>query len=301
MRFSRIAEKLLVDCVEILFAGFLMAKDLDDLLSVHHFLDIPLFFAERTLLLDKVLGAPAADGLCDDNHRRGADQHDKRQPHAEIQHDAEQNQHDKAGRNQARNTLRNQLTQRFGIVGVIAHDIAVRVRIEIFDGELLHIGKQGVPDVPKRSLRHIGHQSRPRKVADKTGKINTSQKQDCPCHLRHKHRKGGIFAAFRVNFKSFADIGDKLIDKERAYRACDGAYHKTDENNGKILLIIFHYELKYPEQRAFLCRPRHSVFIFHRRHLPLCFGIRIPRGRLHWTQEALRAFRRRRYGRRPLQ
>ena len=78
----RITEKLFVDLIEILFAGFFMAEDLDDLLTVHHFFDIALFMTERFLLANKVMRASTADGLRYEKHQVTARKHDERQPYA---------------------------------------------------------------------------------------------------------------------------------------------------------------------------------------------------------------------------
>ena len=48
-------EQLIVELVELLDGGFLMAEDLDDLLAVHHFLDIAVDLAQFLLLPDEEL------------------------------------------------------------------------------------------------------------------------------------------------------------------------------------------------------------------------------------------------------
>ena len=50
----RFGKKVLVDTVEIRFAGFLVAEYLNDLLTVHDFLNVPFLFTERLLLTYKM-------------------------------------------------------------------------------------------------------------------------------------------------------------------------------------------------------------------------------------------------------
>ena len=50
----RFDKKVLVDTVEIRFAGFLVAEYLNDLLTVHDFLNVPFLFTERLLLTYKM-------------------------------------------------------------------------------------------------------------------------------------------------------------------------------------------------------------------------------------------------------
>ena len=40
----------------------------------------------------------------------------------------------------------------------MTHDIAVLVRVEIFDGQVLHAVKQFAPQFAKEALRNIGHE-----------------------------------------------------------------------------------------------------------------------------------------------
>ena len=60
-------EQLIVEFVELLDGGFLMAENLDDLLAVHHFLDIAVDLAQFLLLLDEELagisGQVLANGI----------------------------------------------------------------------------------------------------------------------------------------------------------------------------------------------------------------------------------------------
>ena len=51
-----------------------------------------------------------------------------------------------------RNTLGNHLSERIGVVGVTAHNVAMRVGVEITDGESLHMCKHLIPDILQNAL-----------------------------------------------------------------------------------------------------------------------------------------------------
>ena len=64
-----------------------MVKDLDDLLTVHHFLDKALCLTDGLLLFDKVFGRTAADFLGNNHHGSHAHKEEQRHPDTVIQHD----------------------------------------------------------------------------------------------------------------------------------------------------------------------------------------------------------------------
>jgi len=82
-----VVAELVVELVERLFGRALVAEDLDDLLAVHHFLDIALGLAERLLLAHEERGRLAADALCDAHHGDDAEDHDQHERDAVIDHD----------------------------------------------------------------------------------------------------------------------------------------------------------------------------------------------------------------------
>ena len=77
-----IFEQLIVYFVEILFAFFLMAEYLNDLLSVHHFLNIALNHTYRLLLPYKITRAVSAYFFCYHSHGEHAEEYHKGHPNA---------------------------------------------------------------------------------------------------------------------------------------------------------------------------------------------------------------------------
>ena len=86
MRAEAVLIELSVYLVKAFLRHFLMAEHLDDLLAVHHLLDISLGASERFLLTDKVFCRTSADLLRHKYHRKHAYSNDKRHPYAVPQH-----------------------------------------------------------------------------------------------------------------------------------------------------------------------------------------------------------------------
>ena len=79
-------EQLIVELVELLDGGFLMAENLDDLLAVHHFLDIAVDLAQFLLLLDEDLAGVSGQVLGCQQHNADHSQRQQRQGDAEVNH-----------------------------------------------------------------------------------------------------------------------------------------------------------------------------------------------------------------------
>ena len=79
-------EQLIVELVELLDGGFLMAENLDDLLAVHHFLDIAVDLAQFLLLLDEELAGVSGQVLGCQQHNADHSQRQQRQGDAEVNH-----------------------------------------------------------------------------------------------------------------------------------------------------------------------------------------------------------------------
>ena len=147
-----------VDLVELLNGALLVAEDLDDLLAGHRLLNIALGFGDGLLLAQEEFGAAAADALGDDDHQNHAEHRNERQPDAEIEHNAEHGQHDRARLDEGGDGFGHELAQRVDIVGVKAHDIAVLMRVKVANGKILHAAEHLLTELIKKALCHIGHE-----------------------------------------------------------------------------------------------------------------------------------------------
>ena len=205
----------LLEAREILF---LVAEDLDDLLAVHHLLDIAVDPAQILLLGDEE--APGAlDALDGERHRRGDHEHrDDQQRHVENDHrdhDAH-NRHD-AG-NELRHGLGNHLPHGVDVVGVDAHDIAVGVRVKILDRQALHLGKELDAQVFERALRDEDHQVIVQPHAERAEEV----------HQRNAEHGAPHRAEIRVGAADHR--GDVIVDQAlHEHRAVDVGHRADDQ------------------------------------------------------------------------
>ena len=126
-------EELLVALVKIGLGGRLVAERLDDLLAVHDLLDMALDHAELGLLRNEETRGIGAEQLGHKGHKGDAGDDDQAHPHAVVQHDKEHRDNDDDRHEQVGQRLTDHLAQRIDVVGVVAHDIAALVRVEVAD------------------------------------------------------------------------------------------------------------------------------------------------------------------------
>ena len=195
-----------------------MTEDFNNLLSVNHFFNEAVNSTQGFLLFHEIgaaLSGDFLDGL--ENHYHG-NQHKQGQPEAEVQHGTEDSQNGDTGREHLRHTLGNHLAKGIGIVGVVAHDVAVGMGIEVTDGKLLHLGEHGIADVLQCSLCNDSHH---------------------PVVNQRSHNTGGKDEAHGGNdFQQFGEVealvqqhgGDEIIDQCLNEQSGGNGSAGTDEN-----------------------------------------------------------------------
>ena len=255
-----------------------MREDLDDLLTVHHFLNVALRTSDRLLLPDEVLCRPAADLLRDEEHQRDAEKHEERHPDAVPEHYSEHADDYGSRRDQRGKRLRDELTQRVDIVRVVAHDIAVLVRIEILYRQILHPVEHTPAELAEKALRDIRHELGIDSDRDDREKIQ-----------RDKYQYLGDDLSFS-RFPVAAEIpvlyrGYDLLDKYRRYSRNRGREEYTEYRQRDKSGIIREQKLYSPSEssgsrlRSALRRAVLSFFSFrHSLSLPSSVVYR-PRGR----------------------
>ena len=80
-----VEEDLVVDLIKVGLGGFLMAEDLDDLLTGHHFLHKGLGVGQSDLLAQEVGGRPLGDCTGGKDHADNANHHDEGQDDAVVE------------------------------------------------------------------------------------------------------------------------------------------------------------------------------------------------------------------------
>ena len=195
-----------------------MAERLDDLLTVHDLLDMALDHAELGLLRNEEARGVGAEQLGHKGHKGDAGDDDQAHPHAVVQHDKEHRDDDDDRHEQVGQRLADHLTQRVDVVGVVAHDIAALVRVEVADRQGLLVGEHVVADLLQRALLHGDDDPLPQPTAENAGRIQARHERQ-RAQQRHPIRIGG------------ADHGQNVrVDQRLQEQRRSGLRRGTDEN-----------------------------------------------------------------------
>ena len=228
--------KLVVELLEFLGALVLVAEDLDDLLALHHLLDVAVDGSEVPLPFNEVLAGDRAElGShldADEDHEHGKD----RERHVEDQHAHEGGDQSDRGAEKLRDALADDLPEGIDIVGVDAHDIAARVGIEILERKALHLVEELYAEFFQRSLADGNHDAVHSVVAQKSAEKHACKSKKSFCE------RGEV----RV---CLADQGqdvhvDQALGEEchrkRGKRSHSNAEHDCKECELVVLEDIFH-------------------------------------------------------------
>ncbi|KFI56632.1 HAD-superfamily hydrolase [Bifidobacterium callitrichos DSM 23973] len=147
-----------VDLTEVVFGGLLVREHLDDLLPGHHLLDEAVELADGPLLLREVRAGAAGQHLGQEHHDRGDDEHHTGQRHAQVDHRGQDHDDLEHRGEDLRDGLGDHLAQRVDVVGVQAHHVAARVRVEIAERQLLHVPEHAVAQPTHESLGDECHE-----------------------------------------------------------------------------------------------------------------------------------------------
>ena len=196
-----------------------MAEDLDHLLSVHHLLDEALGLGHRLLLAQEEFGGAAAHLPGHQEHGEHTQQQHQGHPHAEVQHDGKDHQHNGPGLDQGGDALAHQLTEGVDVVGVMAHDIAVLVGVKIADGQVLHTVEDLPAQLIQEALGHVGHQLGIGQHGDQGQQIQPRQQAD----IGHDLRLGSQPVPADI---PFLDDGQYILDKQGG----NGGHHGGEQN-----------------------------------------------------------------------
>ena len=164
---GRVAQPV-VDGVERLFFGVLVAESLDHAHPLDMLLDITVEQTYRLLLFDEMPAAPAAYYLDEEEHQGDHDHHEQREQRAYDQHCDEDRKHREPVGDEIGHAVGEQLAQGVGVVCVAAHDLAAEAGVEVGDGQLFHDREHLVAYAALYRRRHahdepvvaIGHDDR---------------------------------------------------------------------------------------------------------------------------------------------
>ena len=116
-----------------------MAKHFHHLLTCHHFLNESIHLCQ-VLLLSLEMRARHLTQLCRcKNHHDGHKDGNECHGNAQYNHGSESNHDGNDGTEGTGKTLANHLSKGIHIIRIGGHDVAMRMRIEILDGQRLHV------------------------------------------------------------------------------------------------------------------------------------------------------------------
>ena len=151
--------ELLVDAFEFLSHLLLMAEYLNDLLPRHHLFNESIDTGQA-LLLSTEIGSAALAQLRSNHHHHHRHQYRYQcQWHTHHHHRGKRhgNGDDRVEHLGYGGT--DHLTQRVHVIGIDRHHLAMRVLVEITDGQTLHPFEDSLAQTQHRSLRDIDHQA----------------------------------------------------------------------------------------------------------------------------------------------
>ena len=225
-------EQLIVEPVELLNGNFLMAKDLDDLLAVHHFLNVTVDLAQLLLLLDEVFAGVAGQVLRRQQHDADHRESQHRQGDAQIEH---RGQHADEGHNRVdelRQALADHLAQRVNVVRVDRHNVAVGVGVKVFDGQRLHVGEHLVTQVLQRALGDPCHQAVLHKDSGDADAVDD-------CHAQDSRGQAAEVRAARLEQRQNIAV-DQRLGEHDALQLGEHGQQNAAEHHNDLCLIAAH-------------------------------------------------------------
>lgn len=270
-----------------------VAEHLDHLLPVHHFLHIAVELGQRPLLFHEIGPNPAGDGPHDPQDEADRDDGHQRQIDAHIQHPEKHGGDRKHRGDQLRHRLCDQLPQGVGIVGVQAHDIAVRAGVERTDRKALHPLKHIVPDGLERPLRDGDHQPVVQQGRRHAGQIYDRHARKRP----QQPREHGV----RRDEQRRNMVVDQNLQKQRARRPRHRADQDAHDHQQQAPAVRLHIGEQAGDGLAIIGRAagRRVTPRFPHLRFPLSAAIHRPPDRWRRSGAAPRAALPPRFARRP--
>ena len=211
----------------------LVVEDLDDLLALNHLLDIAVDLPQGLLLAGKVTAGAGPDGLNHPQHHRQGGEGDEGQRGAQDQHhDDGAGEGQRAGDETSKAVVQS-LGNGFDVVGVAAHQLAVGVGVEEFQGQILHPAEQVRPDVGHGGLGNLNH--------DAAVTIGAHRAQ----HIHQGHDGQHPGKTRKVAGQNI--VVDKGTDEIGAAHGAGGAHHQQRRYQGQVELIAAEIPHELPQ------------------------------------------------------
>ena len=202
-----------------------MAEHLDNLLAIHHFLDIAVDTAQVLLLLSEVKSGFCSDLGGNEQHHANHQKSEECQRNVQKKHTCKRGNHADKRVDHLRNALADQLAKRIDIIRINRHDIAVRMRIKVFDRKRFHVMEQLDTQVPHGALPNIDHNAVVGICAENTNHINGT-------HTEQSRRQAGEVRRLRQQKRRNIIVIQTLHEQcslKGGQRSADNAQHHDDK------------------------------------------------------------------------
>ena len=175
----RTLKQLVIQFVKFTKTLLLMAENLNNLLALHHLLNISVYNTKVLLLFHKVLTTKTGKIFAGNQHNPNHKQCHNGKRYIQNNHTYQNADNGNHTGNQLWNTLTDHLTQGVNIICINGHDITVCMRIKIFNRQGLHTLKHLISKIAQSSLTDINHQPVICIGAAYTNGIKAGNSQDC--------------------------------------------------------------------------------------------------------------------------
>ena len=253
MRPCAIRKQLIVEHVKVFLRLFLVREYLDNLLPLHHFFHKAFYVGKRALLRHHVFCAIAANLLYNEGHRNRTKPYNKEEPYAIYKHQYNGRDERERATQKSGQALSDELTGCIRVVGVRAHDIPVRMRIEVLDRQFLHLCEHIRTQMVEGALRNRCHNPRIQERGQDDQGVDGNHHNDKPDKLAlQRFRKPYLQPRRRVDSKSRQQyVANQSFHVHGRNQTAYRAKCKEDKRNDSTGLVILKYRLNQTAKRTF--------------------------------------------------
>ena len=230
IRGSRILAEFLILLVKGDLRTVFVGEYLNDLLAVDHLFDITVDVTQGSLLLHEEGGTLSADLTHQEDHGEGSQEYDDRQLPGSVDHRGKRRNDRDARGHHRREALRDHLTERINVVGVVAHDITMRVRVEVGDRQRLHVFEHIVTDISQNVIGDHEHDLALEEVRDNAKHEEYGDGADPVRKAREV-----LVSACK---KRLDIVVDQVFDEHVSQNRCDRCHDDAEENDAQKYLVF---------------------------------------------------------------
>ena len=229
---GRSAAKLLVKPVKGFGAFLLVVERLDYLLTGHHLFDIAVDVCDGLLLTGEIAAALFADYLDRVEHDKAHDGYDCEQLERQDKHHQYHAHKRCAGDDKLGYAVVQKLANSVDIVRIVAHQLAVRVRVKILDGQTLHTVEHILPQL----AQHLGGADE-HQVVKQIVRHHSGEVQEC-----HAYGQGEVpCVLLRLDDAGLLQHRHQRLHHERSPDGGSGVQqngdHRHDEHPAAVLVV----------------------------------------------------------------